>query len=187
VEVRLARADDAPAIAAIYEPIVRDTAISFELVPPSADEMGRRLEEDMPTHPWLVAVNEGVVGYAYAHPFSERAAYAWSVSSSIYVDDAWKGQGVGRQLYGALFRLVEHQGFRRAIAGITLPNPASQRLHESFGFEAMGVYERVGWKLGAWHDVLMLQRPIGSSRSTPQPPESVERIDPATLRGLLGP
>ena len=187
MNVRVATDADAAAIQAIYAPIVTTTAISFELVPPPTKEIARRIRQDLPRHPWVVATEEQIAGYAYAHPFAERGAYAWSVSTSVYVHPARHRQGVGRLIYSTLIRLLEFQGYRRAIAGITLPNPASVALHEAIGFQPTGTYEKVGWKLGSWHDVLMLQRPLGPSSPDPGPPRSVEAIDEAMLRQLLAP
>ena len=154
--VRLARPEDGDALAAIYAPMVAGTAVSFEVDPPSGEEMARRVASTLPTHPWLVMDGEqGVIGYAYAHRFHERAAYDWAVETSIYLDAGARGRGVGRELYTTLLGALRAQGFRLAIAGIALPNAASVRLHESMGFRAVGVYHRVGWKFGAWHDVGM--------------------------------
>jgi len=82
-----------------------------------------------------------------------RAAYQWSVDTSVYVDDAWRRSGVGRGLCLSLLAILGAQGFFNAFAGIALPNPASVALHEAVGFEPLGVYRRVGFKLGAWRDV----------------------------------
>lgn len=147
-------ARDAAACAAIYAPNVESTPISFEVVPPDAAEFARRIEKYSATHHFLVAEEDGeVVGYAYACRWAERAAYDWSVEVSVYVDGAHHGRGVGRTLYGELFDRLRAQGFRIAVAGVTLPNPASIGLHESMGFEPIGALRDIGWKEGAWHDV----------------------------------
>jgi len=141
-------------IAAIYAPIVSSTVISFETEPPSAEEMARRIEVTLAQYPWLVAlVEDKVAGYAYAHAFAPRQAYAWSAETSIYVHPEFRGVGIGRALYDDLFATLHKQGFCRAFAGIALPNAASVALHEAVGFLHIGTYQRVGWKLGAWHDV----------------------------------
>lgn len=152
--IRMADAADAGAVRAVYAPCVEHTAISFELVVPSVAEMAARITERQPQHPWLVLEDGGaVVGYAYAGRFSGRAAYDWSVEASIYLDEAVRGRGAGRALYTALFALLAAQGYRRLLAGITLPNPASVALHERMGLTPVGVYRRVGWKFDRWHDV----------------------------------
>lgn len=145
---------DAAACATIYAPAVRDSATSFEQEPPSAAEMSERIERLARTHQWLVAEDRGrAAGFAYAGPHRSRAAYRWAAEVSVYIDAGYQRQGVGRLLYGALFELLARQGFRVLCAGVTLPNPGSVGLHEALGFQPVGVYRRIGWKFGAWHDV----------------------------------
>jgi len=145
---------DAAACAAIYAPSVESTPVSFELVPPDAAEFARRIERYASTHQFLVAEADGaVVGYAYACRWQERPAYGWAVEVSVYVDAGRQGEGIGRALYAELFDRLRAQGFRIAVAGITLPNPASIALHESMGFVPIGALREIGWKRGAWHDV----------------------------------
>lgn len=147
-------ARDAGACAAIYAPHVQGSAVSFEEEAPEAGEMAARIERYGASHAWLVAEREGeVVGYAYATAFNERPAYRWSTSVSVYVADAARGEGVGRALYEALFERLRERGLRMACAGITLPNEASEALHESLGFERIGVNREIGFKEGAWRDV----------------------------------
>lgn len=152
--IRIARADDAAALAAIYSPYVVSAPTSFETEAPSASEMARRCAAVQASLPWLVCEVEGVVcGYAYASRHHERSAYQWSCDSAVYVAAGWHRKGVGRALYTVLFGLLRLQGYCAVHAGITLPNPASQGLHEALGFRSVGVYPAVGYKLGAWHDV----------------------------------
>lgn len=172
--IRMATANDAPAITEIYRPIVESTAISFETVAPDADEMRRRIEHVSGSHPWLVCERDGVVaGYVYASRHRERAAYRWSVDTSVYVDDRFRRRGIGHALYLSLFAVLNAQGYANAFAGITLPSPASVGLHEHVGFTPVGVYRRVGYKLGAWHDVGWWQRSL-------EPPDD----EPSSIRGL---
>ncbi|HVS99722.1 MAG TPA: GNAT family N-acetyltransferase [Solirubrobacterales bacterium] len=166
---------DAASCAAIYAPSVESTPISFELVPPDAAELARRIARYAATHQFLVAELEGeVVGYAYACPWAERAAYRWAVESSVYVDSRHQGEGIGRALYTELFERLRAQGFRIAVAGITLPNPASIGLHESMGFEPVGALRDIGWKAGAWYDVgywqLRLEAPGEGTPAEPRRP-----------------
>jgi len=154
IGLRPAEQRDAEAIAGIYAPIVRDTAISFETEPPSAAAMAERIENTLQQRPWLVATDgDEVLGYAYASEHRQRAAYRWSVDVTAYIAGAARRRGVGRRLYGALIPILRAQGFRSAFAGIALPNDASVGLHEAVGFEALGIYRDVGFKLGAWRDV----------------------------------
>ena len=152
--IRMARPDDAAAMLAIYEPIVRETVTSFEIEPPPLDEFRHRVASGLETHPWLVAeVDNSVVGYAYAGPFRTRWAYQWTTEVSVYVHQGCHHRGVGSSLYTALFDILEKHGFKTIVAGIALPNPASVALHQRLGFEPVGVFPRVGFKFGRWVDV----------------------------------
>ncbi len=173
LEVRLADPDrDAPAVAAIYRPAVDSSAASFEEVAPDATEMARRMRSTLRHLPWLVAVagGEWIVGYAYAGLHGERAGYRWSVDISAYVHPDRRGQGVGRRLYGTLLPIIRRQGFVNVYAGITLPNPGSVALHQAIGMRLVGVYERVGYKRGAWHDVAWYGMRIAEPVATPDEP-----------------
>lgn len=158
--VRDARPDDAAACAAIYAPYVTGTAISFEQSPPSAAEMAGRIARAQARHAWLVLTGaddpEGVAGYAYATPFAARAAYRWSVETSVYVAADDRRRGAGRALYQVLLPRLAGLGYRRAMAGIAVPNVASMGLHQRLGFELVGEFPKVGYKLGAWHSVAWL-------------------------------
>lgn len=163
---------DAAACAAIYAPHVEGSPVSFEERAPAAAEMAARIERYTASHPWLVAERGGeVVGYAYATAFNERPAYRWSTSVSVYIAEGARGQGLGRGLYEALFARLRERGFRMACAGITLPNGASVGLHESLGFELVGVNREIGWKQGAWHDVgwYQLELAPAPAGSPPEP------------------
>ena len=175
--IRLATELDATQIAEIYAPIVRDTVISFEVEAPTADEMRHRIEYTLERFPWLVYERRGrVVGYAYAGEHSPRAAYRWSVAVSAYVHESERRRGVARALYTSLFAALVLQGFYNAYAGITLPNPASVGLHEALGFEPVGVYRGVGYKLGAWLDVGWWQLSLQERVASPQPPATLPEV-----------
>jgi L-amino acid N-acyltransferase YncA len=160
--VRDATEQDAAACAAVYAPYVTDTAITFEYEPPTAADMAVRIAAAQRAHAWLVLEDDGrVVGYAYAGPHKERAAYRWSCEVSIYLESGRRRRGGGRALYEALLSRLAERGFRTAVAGMTLPNEASVGLHRALGFEPVGIYRRIGWKHGAWHDVAWAQRALG--------------------------
>ena len=169
--IRLAELLDGPIGAEIYRPAVTARATSFELAAPDGEEMSHRIATSLQRLPWLVAQEgDSVIGYAYASPHRTRAAYQWSVEVSAYVDEGAHGRGVGRALYEALMRVLVVQGYRNAYAGITVPNDASEGFHRGLGFTHVGVFRHVGFKLGRWHDVLWLERPLVSDYDTPPAP-----------------
>lgn len=171
VHLRLAEEGDAAALQRIYAPYVRETAVSFELEPPTMEQIAARLRATLPMYPWLVCERGGeVAGYAYGSRYRERAAYRWSVEVTIYVAPAHQRRGIGRALYTALLRILALQGYCNAFAAIALPNPASVALHEALGFTAVGVYRSVGYKLGRWYDVGWWQRSLQLPSPSPPPP-----------------
>ncbi|OBJ62089.1 GCN5 family acetyltransferase [Mycobacterium sp. 1423905.2] len=168
--VRAAVGDDAAACVAIYRPYVLDTVISFETQVPTVETMAARIAAAGETHEWLVLEHDGVVvGYAYAQQFNPRAAYRWSVETSVYLAQHRLRAGGGRMLYAELLPRLAERGYRRAFAGIAQPNPASNKFHEAFGFWPAGLYRRVGWKSGAWHDVQWWQLDLMNDEVDPPP------------------
>ena len=185
--IRLARPGDGPALAEIYRPAVADNATSFELDPPDGAEMARRAAKCMERTPWLVCERDGrVVGYAYGGMHRERAAYQWTAEVSAYVHRDYHKQGIGRALYTSLFAALVVQGYRNVVAGITLPNDASVALHQAVGFTPVGVYRGIGYKFGAWHDVLWLERELAPRILDPPLPRRLGecRDDPAFIAAV---
>jgi L-amino acid N-acyltransferase YncA len=170
--VRDASTSDAPSCADIYRPFVLESAVTFETEPPTATEFAERITQRAATHAWLVAEEDGeVVGYAYAGPFAARAAYSWACETTVYVHRDRRGAGIGRLLYGELLPRLRTRGYQVAVARIALPNAASLRLHESFGFAQVGVLRRIGYKNGAWHDVHLCQVELARPTADPALPK----------------
>jgi L-amino acid N-acyltransferase YncA len=185
-QIRLAVSSDAGAVAAIYRPSITQSSTSFEIEPPNAAEMAARMAAVLERTPWLVLELAGVVaGYAYASKHRDRAAYQWSVEVSAYVDAACRGRGVGRALYASLFAILAAQGFRNAYAGVTLPNPASVGLHTAVGFTSIGVFRRIGYKAGRWHDVGWFEREIAPHTVDPPPPVPLPQLSSVVLAPAL--
>jgi len=161
--IRDATPEDGAGCAAVYAPYVRDTAITFEYEPPTAAEMAARIARAQQAHAWVVlADGDRVAGYAYGGPYKDRAAYRWACEVSVYLEPGRRRSGAGRALYEALFARLGARGFRTAVAGMTLPNPASEGLHRAVGFEPVGTYRDIGWKHGAWHDVAWAQKTLAA-------------------------
>ena len=188
IEYRVATVADAAAVADIYAPYVRDTAITFEVDAPDASELEARIRRIGAQYPWLVAVSDGeLVGYAYACENRSRAAYRWSVDTAVYLRGSTHRRGVGRALYDRLFAILRAQGYVNAFAGITLPNAASIALHHRMGFRMIGLHKRVGYKLGAWHDVGWWQLSMTTPRVPPAEPVAFADLDRAAVAKLVSP
>ncbi|HYF14974.1 MAG TPA: GNAT family N-acetyltransferase [Phycisphaerales bacterium] len=154
VTVRPATGGDFGKIAALTNRFITDTAIHFAYEPVDAAGLRTSWEKARGVYPWLVAEADGVfAGYAKAGVWRDRTAYSWTPEAGIYVEPAVHRRGVGRLLYGRLIDALRDAGFHSVIGGITLPNDASVRLHESLGFVKVGHVRHAGWKLGQWHDV----------------------------------
>jgi phosphinothricin acetyltransferase len=168
MEVRVVTEDDADAVLAIYGPIVRDTAISFEDDVPSVEELRRRISETLETYPWFVAEEDGeLLGYGYAGPLRTRAAYRWSAEVSMYVRPDAQHKGVGTAIGMILTESLLRMGVVNLFGGTTLPNPASEGIYLKSGFEQTGVWRNAGFKLGRWHDVGWYQRRIREVEGEP--------------------
>ena len=169
--IREASEADGAACAAVYEPYVHDTVITFETVPPTAEQMAGRIAASLRDHAWLVAEDEEgvVVGYAYGGLYKERAAYAWACEVSVYLQMGLRRTGLGRAMYEDLFDRLVARGYLTAVAGMTLPNEASEGLHAALGFEPAGTYRKIGYKHDGWHDVAWVQRELAPRDGQPAP------------------
>ena len=178
ITIRPAEPRDAESVAAIYEPIVRETAISFETDPPSVAAMDRRMDDTLQRYPWLVAEHGGeIVGYAYVVHFRKRPAYRFTVKHSIYIHHDHVGQGIGQILMRELIDVCAAAGFRQIIGYIDADNTASLGLHEKFGFSRVGLLPGVAYRSGHWADTIMVQRSLATGSATPPP------LPPPSLSG----
>lgn len=170
LHIRLASADDAGDIRAVYAPFV-DTPVTFEEEAPSCETYRERIVRICEKYPCLVAEEGGrIVGFAYAHELRERIAFQWNAELSIYLAPAAQGRGAGSCLYAALIELLRLTGIKAVYGVVTSPNAASERLHHAFGFALMGVQPHAGFTCGAWHDVAWYVREIAPFEDEPAPP-----------------
>lgn len=170
MDIRIASPGDGPALVEIYAPYVRDTAITFEYHVPSAEEFADRIRHTLEKYPYLVAEENGLIlGYAYASAFKMRAAYDWSVETSLYVRQDSRRQGIGSTLYKALEEQLLRQHICNLCACITYPNPASIAFHERLGYRLAAHFHRSGYKLGAWHDIVWMERELCPHSVPPLP------------------
>jgi L-amino acid N-acyltransferase YncA len=175
--IRFAEPGDTSGVLAIYGPFCESSTASFETIAPTTEEMAERIARVSQQYPWLVCDVDGqVAGYVYACGHRERAAYGWSVEVTAYISTAHRRRGLGRALYTSLFSILRQQGYFKAFAGITLPNEASVALHEAMGFEPVGVYRGVGYKLGRWLDVGWWQKSLQPESADPPPPRPIGAI-----------
>jgi phosphinothricin acetyltransferase len=154
---------------AVYNPYVTDTAVTFETVPVRPEDRAAWLDAHLSGGRHRIVVAEDadrqLVGWATTSPFRARAAYSTTVESSVYCAPGSVGQGIGSRLYEVLFRSIQGEDVERIVAGVTLPNPASIALHRHFGFQPVGVFTRVGRKLGRYWDVAWFERPLRIHRA----------------------
>jgi L-amino acid N-acyltransferase YncA len=180
--VRVACLDDAERLVEIYAYYVRETAISFEYDVPSVEEFRGRMAQTLERYPYLVIERGGVAcGYAYAGPFVGRAAYDWSVETTIYLDASARHQGLGTQLYHALEDVLAAMGVLNLNACIGYPREEDEHLttasvdfHRHLGYELVGRFHRCGYKFGHWYDMVWMEKMIGAH---PDEPEPVRRFD----------
>ena len=185
MSIRLARPEDSAALLSIYGQYIR-TPITFEYDLPSREEFARRISSTLERYPYLIWEEEGaVLGYAYAHPERERAAYQFNAELSIYLDRAASGRGIGRRLYSALMDLLVLQGVRTAYGVVTDPNPASEGLHQALGFRRAGVHRNTGYKDGAWYDVIWFEKALAPYDLAPAPVVPFPRLDPRAVEEIL--
>jgi phosphinothricin acetyltransferase len=158
--IRPATLDDAAQIAEIYNHYVLTSTITFEEEPVSAAEMSQRIADIQSVSlPWLVATRDDrITGFAYAHKWRARAAYRYSTEVTVYVRSGFDNSGTGSRLYAQLFAALKAAGAHAVIGGVALPNEASVRLHQKFGFEKVAHFKEVGFKFNRWIDVTYWQR-----------------------------
>lgn len=158
LEIRNVTQSDHQAITDIYRHYVEDTVISFETVAPTPAEMSARIEAISTAYPYIVAIDNGkVAGYCYAHAWKERAAYAGTLETTVYLDPGFTNHGIGRRLMERLIELCRERGFDALIACITYGNTPSCRLHEALGFKKVSHFTGVGRKAGRLLDVVDYQ------------------------------
>lgn len=163
MSVRFAREEDLPAMLSIYAPYVENTAVSFEYTVPTPEEFTARFREIRSQFPWLVWEEQGkVLGYAYGSAPFERAAFSWCAEPSVYLHPSVHRRGIGRKLYGALETLLKLQGYTLLYALVTTDNAPSVAFHLSCGYRHLATFPNCGFKLGAWHGIIWLEKVLSS-------------------------
>ncbi len=173
--IRPATEADCPAIATITNDAITGGVAHFATEPDTPAGVAAWWSRDRTVYPWFVAVDadtpaHDVIGFARASRWKSRSAYDWTCETAIYLRPRARGMGIGRMLYEELFEELARRGFRCIIAGMTVPNPASSRLHEAMGMRTAGTFPAVGFKMGAWHDVRYYVKVLGDGSPPPGSP-----------------
>lgn len=176
-EIRLIKETDCAETLSVYEPFVLNTSITFEYEVPSYEDYLNRIKTKTIDYPWLVCLFENkIIGYTYVSKFRSNSAYQWSPESTIYIIKSFQGKGIGYILYKTLFEILKLQGFCNVYAGLLIPNEKSEKLHLMIGFEEVGVFKKVGYKLGKWHDTKWFQIHLLPHVFNPEIPKSIQNI-----------
>ncbi len=175
--IRLITTDDAESALAVYAPYVKSTAITFEEVVPTVEEFSSRTRKITEQYPWVVCESEGrVIGYAYASTHRARPAYRWSPESAVYVANDFHRKGIAKILYETLFSILKLQGYVNVFAGVVIPNLKSEEFHKALGFEEIGIFKQVGYKLGSWHDSKWFQKHLQIRPENPPKPIPISEL-----------
>lgn len=176
--IRLATADDADRILNVYTPYVLQTANTFEYVVPSVEEFRGRITKIGAQYPYLVCEYDGeIIGYAYGSTHRERMGYSWCAEATVYLSAAHHRRGIARILYDAVFTLMKEQGYRSIYVSILSTNAASLAFHRSIGFEDIGIFRNIGYKLGGWHSNVWMQLFLQEHDAEPGVPKVFTAID----------
>lgn len=170
MNLRIALPADAPAFVKIYDPYVRETAVTFDYETPTVQEFAGRIESMLKRYPCVVAeTGTDILGYAYASAFKGKAAYDWSAETTIYVARESRRTGIGSALYQALEEWLRLQNICSLCACITYPNLASTAFHQRFGYRQTAHFHSAGFKLGAWHDIIWMEKELCPHGQPPKP------------------
>ena len=184
--IRLVTADDPGQILEVYKPYVLNTANTFEYDVPTAEEIRKRIEKISAQYPYLVCEHDGqIIGYTYGSTHRERTAYQWSAEVTVYVKEDFHRHGVARALYNALFAMLKMQGYHSMYAGVLSTNIKSVGFHRAMGFEDIGIFKNIGYKLGEWHSNLWMQGFLKAHDTEPAVPVAIGVIDEQFVEAVL--
>jgi len=184
--IRVATKDDAAGMLDIYAPFILNSGITQETEVPSVEDFQTRIISNLKERPWLVCeIRNEIAGYAYAGKHRDRKGYQWCIEPSVYISEKYFGIGVANALYTGLFHILKLQGYINAYAVITLPNDRSIAFHKKFGFEYLTTYNKIGYKLGKWHDVGWMQYEIIPHNEEPVDPITLPQIDRSVIDSIL--
>lgn len=183
---RFATENDAEKILEIYKPYVENTTITFEYNVPTIEEFRERIRGILKDYPYIVCeYGNEIVGYAYAHRIWSRAAYQWDAELSIYTNEKYAGNGIGKKLYGILLEILKLQNVVNVYGLVTYPNKSSEKLHNYFGFKKVAFFENVGFKFGKWIAVTWFEKAINPYFENPESIKRISEIDESEIKKIL--
>ena len=181
---RLATPQDGPALLSIYEPYIT-TSVTSEYTLPSLEEFTKRITDRQEVYPYVVCELDGrPVGYSYASRLFTRKAYDWTVELSVYCEQGHRGLGIGRTMYTKVMNILKEQHVVSAFAKVITPNPGSDALHRSMGFELVGTLRSLGYKEG-WRDVHLYEIQFGDLTAAPEPFIPLKDVPKDTINMIL--
>ena len=175
IKIRMAMPDDAETILAVYAPYILETGITFEYEVPTVEAFRGRIENVLKKYPYLVAERNGeIIGYSYANPLGERAAFSRAAETVLYVKKDARGEKIGSRLYGTLEEILKKQNVTNICACIayreqedeTLTH-ASPKFHAACGYKKIGHFTKCGYKFGRWYDLIWMEKFIGEHGENP--------------------
>lgn len=185
IKLRMANLNDAEEILKIYAPYVRDTIITFEYEVPTILEFRERIKNTLENYPYIVClIDNKIIGYAYAGKHKERAAYMWNVELSIYLNKEYTKHGIGKVLYKAILDILKMQNIQNVYGVVTSNNISSEKFHEDFGFNKLGIFHKTGYKFNKWHDVTWYEKNIGGY-GKPKEFISIKEINRENIEEIL--
>lgn len=176
-KIRFAVLEDAEQILKIYAPYILNTPVSFEYEVPSLENFKKRMVGIMETHPYLVYERDGkIIGYAYASPYLTRRGFGWDAEVSIYLDQEEQGKEIGRLLYEPLLDMLKEMGVVNVYALIVHPHERSEKFHQKMGFQQEAIFEKTGYKLGQWLDLVYMKKQLNPYTCPPQEGSAFEQV-----------
>lgn len=186
VNFRFATVEDASKILEIYKYYIENTTITFEYDVPTFVEFKERIKNTLLEYPYIVCEYKNeILGYAYAHKVWMRAAYQWDAELSVYIDKDYTGNGLGKKLYKILIEILKLQNVVNVYGCVTYPNEKSDKLHESFGFKKVGIFENSGYKFGKWIGVTWFHKAILEYEKKPQKLKKISQIDKEKIKMIF--
>ena len=186
VNFRFVTAEDASKILEIYKYYIENTTITFEYDVPTFVEFKERIKNTLLEYPYIVCEYKNeILGYAYAHKVWMRAAYQWDAELSVYIDKDYTGNGLGKKLYKILMEILKLQNVVNVYGCVTYPNENSDKLHESFGFKKVGIFENSGYKFGKWIGVTWFHKAILEYEKKPRKLKKISQIDKEKIKMIF--